>query len=346
MIRTLLALALLSIPAAAQQILWHAGFENGLAGWTATGLWNAEAETDPCGALVAPFPAGDGAAYYGGSNGNCNYDTPGIANSGNLTWDGWIELPEGAASITLQYMSWSHSEFCWGGWDEHLLWIEVEGSASLGAHQCEFHTNGPSSVVIPWHQRVVDLTGLGGRRVRPRFEFSTIDENDNFFGGWFLDEVRIVAAESGVSVCPTAGSACPCSTGPIDGGCLNSTGNSGNLAGVGATQVSADTLTLHASNLPTHASCLLVQAAATGAQVHFGDGVRCVSGSVLRLGALTASQGNATWPAPGGVPISVRGGVPSTGGTRYYYAYYRDVMRWCTSATFNLTDTQRIVWTP
>jgi hypothetical protein len=98
--------------------------------------------------------------------------------------------------------------------------------------------------------------------------------------------------------------------------------------------------------MPPNASCILVQASATGSFAHFGDGVRCVTGQVRRMGLLAASSGVASWPPPGADPISVRGLVPAEGGTRYYYVNYRDVLSWCTSATFNLTDAQRIVWVP
>jgi len=160
--------------------------------------------------------------------------------------------------------------------------------------------------------------------------------------------------EPGARVCPGSGfvTGCPCTGGfgpppmPVAGGCHNSTGHSAVLVSSGAPVVSGDTLSITARNLPPNASCILAQASGSGNSVVFGDGVRCVSGQVRRMGIVAASNGVANWPPPGSDPISLRGLVPAAGGTRYYYVNYRDVLPWCTPATFNLTDTQRIVWVP
>jgi hypothetical protein len=64
------------------------------------------------------------------------------------------------------------------------------------------------------------------------------------------------------------------------------------------------------------------------------------------MGILAASNGQAMWPPPGAQPLSVRGNVPASGATRYYYVNYRDLGAYCTAATFNATDAQRIDWAP
>src|SRR5205085_5310157 len=108
----------------------------------------------------------------------------------------------------------------------------------------------------------------------------------------------------------------------------------------------ADTLELRAEHMPPNAFAILTQATASANPVAFGDGTRCVGGQLRRMGTLQASNGIATWPPSGGPRISATGIVPAQGGTRYYYVFYRDVLTYCTTATFNLTDTQRIVWVP
>ncbi len=346
----LLAALCIAAPAAAQQVLFLEDFEDGLAGWTPTGLWNAEGATNPCGSWCAPFPSGTGVAYYGNES-PCHYALPGGAPSvGSLAWDGWIDLPAGAPSISLRFWMASQTEYCWGNWDRHELWIDVENGASQLFELCADWWG--QSATLPWHERRIELTTLGGSRIRPRFRFDSVDGEADGYRGWFVDDVS-VSVEPGVRVCPGSGfyTGCPCAQQfgppmPVAGGCRNSTNLSAVLVSSGTPVVSADTLSLTARNMPPNASCLLVQASASGNSVVFGDGVRCVSGQVRRMGSLAASNGVASWPPAGSDPIAVRGLVPPEGGTRYYYVYYRDVLPWCTSATFDLTDTQRIVWVP
>jgi hypothetical protein len=114
---------------------------------------------------------------------------------------------------------------------------------------------------------------------------------------------------------------------------------------MGTPSVSADTIQLRAEHMPPVASAILTQATGTNTPVAFVDGVRCISGQLLRMGSLFASGGVGTWPLAG-ESISVRGMLPAAGATRYYYAYYRDVQNYCTTATANLSDTRRIVWGP
>jgi hypothetical protein len=117
--------------------------------------------------------------------------------------------------------------------------------------------------------------------------------------------------------------------------------------------LSADTFTLTGNGIPPGAPVLLVQGTAratTGGEngVVFGDGLRCVSGTVTRLGVTNVGQyGYFQWPPFGAqVDISVLGMV-APGDLRHYQGWYRDVNpAFCTSATFNLTNGVSIVWQP
>ena len=44
--------------------------------------------------------------------------------------------------------------------------------------------------------------------------------------------------------------------------------------------------------------------------------------------------------------IAAMGGVPPAGGDRHYAAVYRDAAAFCTSGTFNATNSLRVVWGP
>lgn len=350
--RSLALLVVLALPASAQQVLLHESFESGLAGWTATGVWNAESATDACGSAEAPFPDGAGVAYYG-LDGVCNFET-GAANSGTLTWGGWVPLPAGAGSISLRFWSRSVTEHCWQNWDVHRVFVLVnDATTAIPLVYCDTLA---LSAPQPWHERRFDLTQWAGQQVSVRFAFDTVDSGKNWLLGWMLDDVSI-EVEPGVRVCPGAGliSGCPCTVQPtppflqalpVAGGCRNSTTQSAVLNSSGIPSVGSDSLRLSARNMPPNASCILVQHNASAPSAAFGDGIRCVGGSLLRMGALTASNGTGSWPPPGADPISVRGLVPLGGAQRYYHVFYRDVLPYCTSALFNMTDVQRITWMP
>jgi hypothetical protein len=80
----------------------------------------------------------------------------------------------------------------------------------------------------------------------------------------------------------------------------------------------------------------------------FGDGLRCASGSVVRLATRTNdATGSSGYGGPlGDTPVSVRGQVPAGGATRDYQAWYRNAAPFCTPSTFNLTSGLEIVWGP
>jgi hypothetical protein len=349
-------IAVLGSPALAQQVVFHDGFENGLANWTASGLWNLEDSGDPCGAQAGPFVEGTKAAWYG-IEGACNFDTPGVANGGSLALNAWIDLPD-AASISLRFWSWSETEYCWGfetgfgwiaQWDIHSVHVEAQNGPNAGFSQELCSYQGPTSLLLPWHERRIDLSAYAGARVRVTFSFNTADDSFNAWLGWLIDDVSIIA-EPGERVCPPAGlnSGCPCMSAfvPVAGGCRNSTEQSATLLSGGTASVAADTLVFTAAHMPLTTLPTLFQGTTSVTAATFGDGLRCIGGTQLRMGTLVASNGTVSWPPPGGQPLSVKGQVPPAGGARYYQVIYRNAASYCTSATFNLTDAQRVVWLP
>lgn len=147
-----------------------------------------------------------------------------------------------------------------------------------------------------------------------------------------------------------SGTSCPCGN-PVAlyEGCGNSTSGSGWLTSWGAASVTADTLTLQAAGLPSSAPALFFQGTAVvggGAGAHFGDGLMCVGGGIVRIGTLSSANGNCRYPESGGVPVSVRGAVPAVGGLRHYQAWYRNAAAFCTQSPFNLTNGHSVTWMP
>ena len=88
------------------------------------------------------------------------------------------------------------------------------------------------------------------------------------------------------------------------------------------------------------------QAGTGGNGVAFGDGLRCVAGSVLRLGVHVNAGGSSQYPIAGEAPISIRGLIQSPGGVRDYQCWYRNSAAFCTPSTFNLTNGLEVLWLP
>jgi hypothetical protein len=153
------------------------------------------------------------------------------------------------------------------------------------------------------------------------------------------------------SVCPGDGSvsACPCgNSGAPAHGCSNSIVPAGaELVASGAASLANETLVLHGSGMPNASVTYFqgTQQSNGGAGLPFGDGLRCVAGTVVRVG-MKINAGNASsYPEPGDLPLSVRGMIPAYGGTRIYQGWYRNVTGPCGSG-FNLTNGVQITWVP
>ena len=139
---------------------------------------------------------------------------------------------------------------------------------------------------------------------------------------------------------------CPCANFGLSGnGCANSVNANGAALALDG-HVATDDVVLQASGMPATASCIYLQ----GSQVEmeaFGDGVRCVGGTLLRLRAKANVGGASQFPdSADTITLSQRGGVAvGSGATRYYQTYYRNsAAAFCPPDTFNVTSGQRIVW--
>ena len=164
------------------------------------------------------------------------------------------------------------------------------------------------------------------------------------------------------SLClPGAGGviSCPCSNPPtVSGrGCNNSAGTNGALlSAAGIAYLSADSLVFTTYGERASALSIVLQGTAvlpTGAV--YGQGVRCVGGTLKRLYTKTASLGSITAPnfGAGDATVSARSaalGNPILPGTdRWYLVYYRDgvVLGGCPSTSkFNTTQTGKVFWGP
>jgi Tol biopolymer transport system component len=153
--------------------------------------------------------------------------------------------------------------------------------------------------------------------------------------------------------------ACPCSNPPggSDRGCDNSASTGGaSLSAAGAAYLSMDTIVFTTTGeKPTATSILLQGTAVLPNGAVYGQGIRCVGGSLVRLYTKIASLGSITAPdfAAGDPTVSVRsaarGDAFGPGASRSYLVYYRDpvVLGGCAaSSTFNATQSGYVTWSP
>ncbi|MBI5362527.1 MAG: choice-of-anchor E domain-containing protein [Planctomycetes bacterium] len=164
--------------------------------------------------------------------------------------------------------------------------------------------------------------------------------------------VQVGPCATGTVYCAGDGSAtaCPCgnASAPSAGqGCANSGGLGGELRALGVASLSADTLRLDAQHL-TRGFAVFTQGTSHehgGLGVLLGDGLLCVGGDLVRLGANPVASTSARYPLPGQDSIHARGALHAPG-TRFYQALYRNAASFCTPASFNLTNGLSIDWGP
>ncbi|MBI5361751.1 MAG: hypothetical protein HZA53_01145, partial [Planctomycetes bacterium] len=151
----------------------------------------------------------------------------------------------------------------------------------------------------------------------------------------------------------TLSTPCPCGNSGTSGhGCANSANPSGaQLTATGFTELDPLTLTenvvLHGSGMPATSSTIYLKSDGLNAAGSvFGDGVSCLTGSIIRLRTKINVGGASSFPEPGDPMLSVRGATPSGSGlTGYYAAYYRNAAgAFCPPATFNISNGVSITW--
>ncbi len=145
-----------------------------------------------------------------------------------------------------------------------------------------------------------------------------------------------------------SGTPCPCGNSSASSqrcGCANSLGLAGRLIAIGGASIALDSLVLRADGMP-NSSALFFQGTAqqaAGAGSVFGDGLRCVAGSVLRLGIRTNVTNASSLPSSGSPSLAIVGGIAGAT-TIHYQVWYRNSAAFCTASTFNLTNGLSVAW--
>jgi hypothetical protein len=267
----------------------------------------------PLVARMTIFDDGSGPQLFAGGN----FDSArGVATHGLAKWNG---------------SSWTDLALDAGGFPLYDTWIQCMAVANDGS------PTGPALLV-------------GGG-------FSGVDGQDAYLAKW---DLPIGCTPLGNSFCsPGSGGvmACPCGNPPAGArlGCDNSAATGGaHLAATGLASLSNDLALLTSSGeLPSATSIVLQGDAKNASGAIFGQGVRCVAGSLKRLYMQSAVGGSISVPAPSDASVSARsaalGDTIVAGQHRYYGVYYRDpnVLGGCPAAsTFNVTQQVDLLWTP
>jgi hypothetical protein len=153
----------------------------------------------------------------------------------------------------------------------------------------------------------------------------------------------------GYAYCFGTAATCPCSNGGSGtAGCASSVNpNGATLTASGYWLVTADTAVLTASGMPSTASALYFQGTSQNLNgAIFGDGLRCATGTIVRLATKTSVNGASQYPSGLNLLIHLKGAVPAAGGWRYYQVWYRNSAAFCSPSTFNLTNGVARLWAP
>lgn len=139
--------------------------------------------------------------------------------------------------------------------------------------------------------------------------------------------------------------ACPCgNTAPLlaRSGCLNSTGLGGRLDTLGSSSLALNDLTFTASQMPSMTYCILFAGTDLVPEAVTGDGLRCVGGSIIRLGVLQANGGGVASWGPG-LNATLNW---ASGSTLRFQVWYRDAFVGPCGTHFNVTNAAQITAGP
>lgn len=109
-----------------------------------------------------------------------------------------IDLPAGALQIALTFWSWHETEP--GSLLRPLDSYDLKQVIVLGTPNTTYTIDGdpaPEIFTPPgadgWYQARVDLSAYAGQTVRIQFHFDTVDEIENNYEGWYIDDVQLRA---------------------------------------------------------------------------------------------------------------------------------------------------------
>jgi hypothetical protein len=329
------------------------GFQTGIAGDTATsGVW---ARVDPIGTLAQPeddHSAAPGTFCWVTQNGLSGGAVDASDVDGGTTT---LRSPNydmsGPYRWVVSYWRWYSND---QGGAPHTDVFKVDVSNDGGAGWVNVETVGPTGPETSggWYRHEFIVDQFVTPTTLTRFRFVASDTGVDSVVEAAIDDVSItrVSCDGARVFCSGDGSAAPCPCGNVGAtgtGCANSLALSARMSATGNGVVGADTLLLASAQTGAGTPLVFFQGNVTvnsGLGASFGDGLLCVTGSIVRLGVkFSDGLGLARYPDAGDPAISVQGAV-GAGATRYYQAWYRDAGSFCTGATNNLSNGVAVAW--
>ncbi len=163
-------------------------------------------------------------------------------------------------------------------------WLSVQGSSS---DQARILVNGQQVYINPttnlndgaWTQQEIFLGALANDNPSVQVEWRIKSNGTTNYGGWNIDDVKLLWIDIPVPPCPVPVNYCQTSP--------NSVGSGSILGYQGTPNLSTNNFELLATGLPPNSSGLFYYGT-NAAQQPFGNGVRCVGGTTFRLGVVVA----------------------------------------------------------
>ncbi len=162
--------------------IFYDDFESGLSQWVSiTGLWHLN---DNSSAWQNPYHSPIHSMWFGNES-TGNYET-GFREIGNLTSTS-INLMNISVAF-LEFYHWREGEG--GSYDNSNVYISIDGIFWDLLYQ------NSESYIIPWEKVSIDISAYTGNpSVQIMFQFDTIDEFYNYYRGWLIDDIVIMATE-------------------------------------------------------------------------------------------------------------------------------------------------------
>ncbi len=158
-------------------------FEDGSSAWSTNGLWHLVSENDQYG----DSSSGTNAMWYG-QDSSGDYDT-GSHTTGSLSKS--VDLSS-AAEASLSFQHWYETEnYDDGNYDK--VKVTVNGEKVYYRDTTDDDVGSEDNFV----EETIDISSYAGQTVEIEFTFDSIDDYNNDYRGWYVDDVKVSSGSEG-----------------------------------------------------------------------------------------------------------------------------------------------------